>query len=114
TLGLLPYYVNDNNFVVVYLQWTADGVIKSMGCTGRIGGTDLGWNDEWSFANTSSHLASGDTMKVTRQGAKLTVDYGGKSGVINIGALSGASNAFCGLYSNKTTTTFSEIVIAAK
>ena len=37
-----------------------------------------------------------------------------KSGVINIGALSGASNAFCGLYSNKTTTTFSEIVIAAK
>ena len=114
TLGLLPYYVNDNNFVVVYLQWTDAGVIKSMGCTGRIGGTDLGWNDAWSFANTASHLATGDTMKVTREGAKLTVDYAGKSAVINIGALSGAQNAFCGLYSNKTTTTFSEIVVASK
>ena len=34
SLGLVPYYVNDNNFVVVYLQWTDSRVIKSIGCTG--------------------------------------------------------------------------------
>ncbi len=113
TLGLLPYYVNDNNFVVVYLQWTDSRVIKSMGCTGRINGADLGWNDEWGFANVQSTLASGQTMKVMRQNTRLTVEYGGKSGTITLSKLSGMENSFCGLYSNKTATTFSDIVIAS-
>ena len=113
TIGLLPYYVNDNNFVVVYLQWTDARVIKSMGCTGRINGADLGWNDNWGFANVQSSLADGDTLKITRQNTTLTVEYGGKSGTITLSKLNGMENSFCGLYSNKTTTTFSDIVISS-
>ena len=112
TLGLVPYYVNDNNFVVTYLQWKDDGKIKSIGCTGKINGTDLGWNDAWTFENLSSTLSTGQVMKVTRANNKLTVEYGGRTGTITLSALNGAANSYCGLYSNKTTTTFSNIVIA--
>ena len=113
TLGLVPYYVNDNNFVVVYLQWTAESKIKSIGCTGKINGTDLGWNDAWDFANLDSTLASGQTLKVTRSNTKLTIVFGGKTANINIAKLDGMENSYCGLYSNKTSTTFSNIVIAS-
>lgn len=114
SLGLVPYYVNDNNFVVVYLQWTDSRVIKSIGCTGKINGTDLGWNDCWTFQNVQSTLSTGQTLKVTRENTKLTLVYANVTGTITLSALSGAANGFCGLYSNKTTTTFSNIVIASK
>ena len=113
TLGLLPYYLNDNNFVVTYLQWN-NGVIKSIGCTGRLNGADIGWNDCWTFANIESTLSTGQTFKVSREGATLTLEYGGKTGTITLSGLNGAENSCCGLYSNKTTTTFSNIVIASK
>ena len=113
TLGLVPYYVNDNNFVVTYLQWQ-DGLIKSIGCTGMIGGTNIGWNDCWTFANKTSSLSTGQTFKVTRENKLLTLEFGGTTGTITLNSLDGMANTCCGLYSNKTTTTFSNIVIASK
>ncbi len=49
-IGLIPYYLDENNYLLVYLQWF-DGKLKSIGCTGFHDGVSLGWNDYWNFQN---------------------------------------------------------------
>ena len=111
TLGIVPYFVNENNFVVLYFQWLNTGKIKSIGCTGRINGVDLGWNDIWAFANVDSALSQSEAVEVTRQNKTLTVKYKGVTGSVTIGALDGLSTKYIGFYSNKTTTTFSNVTV---
>ena len=114
TLGFVPFYVNTNNFIVVYLQWDANSLIKSMGCTGLISGVDLSWNDIWSFAGITTTLSSGQEMVITRSNKTLTVQFAGITGSTTLSTLDGLANRYFGFYSNKTTTTFSNIQISAK
>ena len=109
SLGVVPYYVNENNFVVVYLQWTSAGVLKSMGCTGLINGNNIGWNDCWTFANVTTSLTTNQAIEVTRRNKTLTIKFNNVTGSVTINALDGLSTAYLGFYSNKTTTTFSNV-----
>ena len=112
-IGFVPYYVNNNNFVVVYLQWNDQGKIKSMGCTGMINGQDIGWHDNWNYQNLDTTLATGQYLTVTRSGATLSIQFGGVSGNISISNIQDASSGYVGLYSNNTTTTFNDIIITS-
>ena len=113
-IGLVPFYINDKNFVAVYLQWDANKLIKSLGCTGIIGGNDIGWNDMWGFANISTSLVAGQTLKVTRSNKQLTCEFANITGSVTLSSLDGMANKYIGLYSNKTTTTFSNIQFESK
>ena len=113
SLGVVPYYVNENNFVVVYLQWTSSGLLKSIGCTGLINGNNLGWNDCWTFQNVTTSLTHNQTIEVTRRNKTLTIKFNNVTGTITLNALDGLSTAYLGFYSNKTTTTFSNVAHTA-
>ncbi len=76
-IALVPFFQDANNFVVVYLQWQSNKTLKSMGMTGKIAGADLGWNDFWNFANVPTTLKTGNELKVLRNGANITVTFGG-------------------------------------
>lgn len=49
-VGFQPYYVDDNNYLEIYVEWSATDRSHEIRCvqlTGYIGGTHLGWNDKW-------------------------------------------------------------------
>ncbi len=48
--GLIPWYVDANNYVFAYVEWGTDGRpedIRQMHISGKIGGQSLGWGDIW-------------------------------------------------------------------
>ena len=72
-IGVLPYYLDDQNFIVCYLQFLSDGKLKSVGCTGMNEGHDIGWNDFWNFANMEVDLENGVLFNVERHNRNLTI-----------------------------------------
>lgn len=74
-MGLIPYYLDDQNFIVCYLQFLSDGKLKSVGCTGMNEGHDIGWNDFWNFANMTIDLETGLTFNVERHDRNLTISF---------------------------------------
>ncbi|MBO4541466.1 MAG: pilus assembly protein N-terminal domain-containing protein, partial [Bacilli bacterium] len=87
--GLVPYYLDDNNFVVAYLQWSADGNIRGIGCTGIIEGSDIGWNDFFSIVGFPTNPTAGIDFALTRNGTALTVECGGMTETKNIAGMTG-------------------------
>lgn len=110
-IGLVPFFTDSNNFVVVYLQWNENATLKSIGCTGMINGVDIGWNDLWEFANVSTSLSQGQKLEITRNDDLLTVTFNGVSTSKRITGLKGLSNLECGVWTLRTTTTFEEFEI---
>ncbi|MCF0107403.1 MAG: hypothetical protein HUJ59_00095 [Bacilli bacterium] len=47
--GIVPWYQDDNNFIILYTQFTncTGGGMRKVGINGRIGGNDIGWAAEY-------------------------------------------------------------------
>lgn len=97
-IGVIPYYVDDLNYVVCYLQFQSDGKLKSIGCTGASNGVSLGWLDFWDFAGTSVDLQAGVHMEFVRDGQNLTVKLNGITQTQAIGKMR-ADSAQVGVWS---------------
>lgn len=78
-IGLVPYYIDDQNYVMCYLQFNSDNTIRSIGCTGMSDGSDIGWHDFFSFSGMNVDLISGATMTIKRIGTSLTTTVNGKT-----------------------------------
>lgn len=109
-IGLLPYYIDDHNFVVVYLQFVSKGILKSMGCTSQSNGTDIGWNDYWSFANEPIDLNAGVKLTVIRSGKNLTIKLNDKSETKPIACMT-KDNTNYGVWTYGAVSTYSNIEI---
>ncbi len=71
-LGVVPWYVDGDNYVVIYAEWWASdraGQMKAVQVTGRLNGTDLGWDDRWTDNVTTS----------PSEGVKLTASKSGNT-----------------------------------
>lgn len=101
-LGLVPLYIDSNNFIVCYLQWDNQGLIPSIVLTGLINGQDIGFQDIWDFQGTASSLTKGDVMKVSRNNTKFTVTYGGKTFTKYINSIDGLNNYGYGVWNIRT------------
>ena len=110
-IGLVAFYADSNNNVAVYLQWDAQNCLKSIGCTGLIGGESIGWHDLWEFAGQETHLKTGDTLRVGRSGKTLTVTFGGVTASTTIDELNDLACDSVGLWCCKTACTFGNIRI---
>lgn len=118
--GLLPWYVDDNNYVIVYVEWwetrNSQNQMREVQITGMVGGTDLGWHDIWTDGITKTP-SDGVELKVDRLGDMFNIylyDAGGnllKSGTQYFDGVS-ANDSFAavyGLYGNGSASTFSDI-----
>lgn len=103
-LGVVPYYVDSNNFIVCYLQWNAQGLIPSIVLTGLVNGKDIGFRDIWDFSGTTSTLTQGNVMTVTRNNTKFTVTFGGKTFTQTITEIDGSNNYAYGVWCIRTGT----------
>jgi len=108
-IGLVAYYADSGNFVVIYLQWDEQNCLKSMGCTGMIDGNDLGWHDMWAFDGVETHLTQGETLFVSRSVGTFNVAYGGVSANVTLSELVGKECSSVGLWCCKTTCTYDDI-----
>lgn len=88
-IGVVPYYIDDQNFVVCYLQYNADGSLKNIGCTGASNGMDIGWHDFWKFANMQIDVTSGVELSVKRVGTTLSVTMNGTTDTNTISSMTG-------------------------
>ncbi len=113
-IGALAYYKDQSNFVTVYLQWDQQNKLKSIGCTGTINGSDIGWHDIWSFAGVETHLTRGETLTVSRNNTTITVSYGGMTGSVDVSALNGLQSDYVGLWCCKTACEYSDFQHTAK
>ena len=80
-VGIVPYYKDEGNYVVCYLQWenATSNALKSIGCTGMIDGVDIGWHDFWSFQGLTPNMANGVDLTVERYNSMLKITFMGKS-----------------------------------
>ena len=77
--GLVPYYVDDNNYFIVYLNyWTSDRPheVRTVSIDGRIGGQLLhetyGWTESWADGSAWNPI-NGVDLSVTRSKGTYTV-----------------------------------------
>lgn len=110
-IALVPYFADDNNFIVVYLQWQNNKTLKSIGLTGKIDGVDLGWNDMWSFQGTSTSLVNGQVLKVTRKNTEITAEFNGVKETKYINKLDKLNNYAYGVWCHNTVATFKNIKV---
>ncbi len=108
--GLAPYYVDDLNFIWTYIQFSANGVLKSIGCTGMVNGSDIGFIDFWNFANIEVDFLVGETLEVERQGTSLTINFKGISETKTISTMTKLTKRFGVQCSTPHTVTFTDLV----
>lgn len=72
--GFIPYYEDNNNFLMVYAQYTGDRPNgRCLQCTGQINGVDTGWAaDKWTDG-TPTNPANGFDFKIVRDGGNFSV-----------------------------------------
>ena len=133
-LGIVPWYVDGSNYVVVYGQWWADdrqGEMRNIEVTGVIGGKDLGWHDYWTSGVTSSP-ADGVKLQVTKTGNNFKFAFTDHNGIvrdlsyhngtdwvsynegITFDGLVESDNARIGVYGNGDIATFSNLSTTAQ
>ena len=92
-IGLVPYYLNDNDFVVAYLHYEAPvgthtvyareaNIIWLHNGAQMINTLGFDWGDCWSFQNHSFDIANGVNMTVEKKGGAFTLTIGGISETI--------------------------------
>lgn len=116
-MGIVPWYVDGDNYVVVYAAWESwdrPQEIRNLEITGRIGGTDLGWFDIFTDG-CGIHPADGIKLEVTKTGnvisvtAKNASDAVIKTGSRTIDGLTENSGAKMGIYGCGDIVTFDNI-----
>ncbi len=112
-LGIVPWYLDGDNYVVVYAEWwttrTREDVdyveMKCVQVTGLVNGQDLGWDDRWTDYVTTSPadgvklvvIKAGETFSFSLQSADGQTVL--KSGDKTVSGLS-TENAQIGIYGN--------------
>lgn len=131
--GICPWYVDDNNYIVVYGQWCTwedrftNTDMREFQITGFINGQDLGWHDFWTDYSALQHLAPSDeiTFKIVKTGGSFTPyfndvplgywfangDYRYSVDFSSTGA-DFTKQAKVGYYMNGSTATYSDIVVS--
>lgn len=107
-LGIVPWYIDGNNYVVIYAEWWAGdraGQMKCVQITGMVNGTDLGWNDKWTDG-VSTSPKDGVKLVVTKEGEKFSFILYNADGTKQLKADSlttsgiSSNNAKFGIYAN--------------
>lgn len=112
-LGIVPWYIDGDNYVVIYAEWWAGdraGQMKCVQITGRANGSDLGWHDKWTDGVTTSP-ADGVKLTVTRNGGTFSfvlTDKNGNQLKADQETFSGISDngGLIGIYGNGDIATF--------
>ena len=133
-VGFIPWFVDINNYVVIYLDWSATDRPSELRCiqmTGRVNGQFLPiwdngwvnreWNDMWTNGTTISasdditlsitkKITNGDSIRFSinvsnQNGVTRSVENG--FGILNTGSL--LPNGKMGLWAQNDTFTFSNI-----
>ncbi len=74
-IGVIPYYLDDLNYVVCYLEFTSGNTLKSITASGAENGVSIGFH---MFDKFAGQKYNGSTkLKVSRCGSKLTVTMNG-------------------------------------
>ncbi len=95
-LGVIPYFVDDLNYVVCYLEFTSANTLKSITATGAENGVSIGFHMFEKFADQNY---GGDAhLEVSRCGKLLTVTMNGITQTKAITAMR-QENAEIGLWS---------------
>lgn len=116
-MGIVPWYVDENNYIVAYASW-ADwnraSEIRCLEITGYINGEDLGWYDIWTDG-CDILPADGIHLDVTKNGTDITISLYNKNGELvkegtrNISNLAENDEAKWGVYLNGDIATASNI-----
>ncbi len=76
-LGFKAWYVDENNYIDIYLEWGAADRPHELKCvqiTGYLNGTHIGWFDIWT--DNSRYLPiDGGHLTITKEGQKFTATY---------------------------------------
>lgn len=120
-IGVIPFYVDNNNYIAVYCHWVADHttMMTEVQVTGVIGGTDLGWHDHWTDGSVATMPADGFTLKVTVNATVVSYEFTGANSTQNTASgnetfstLTPASNAKVGIWAQNDTITVSNFATA--
>ncbi len=117
-VGFYAWYVDENNYIEVYVEWSASDRAHEIRCiqiTGHINGQHVGWNDIW--CDGSNVLpADGGQLTITKTGNTFTASIVSgtysKNGAATIGALDTSLEYKVGFYSMGDEITWANIVIA--
>ena len=74
-VGFEPWYVDDNNYIEIYIEWSAGDrphEIREVQVTGHINGQHVGWNDIW-CDGSKKLVADGGQLVVVKTGKTFTV-----------------------------------------
>ena len=114
-VGFDAYYIDENNYIEVYLEWSASDrghEIRCVQITGKINGEHVGWNDIW-CDGSNRLVADGGKLTVTKTNktftAKLVSGSFTKEGSATINALDTSKAYSTGFYSENDTITFKNI-----
>ena len=81
-LMIQAWYLDENNYVTIYLEWGAQDrphEVKCIQITGYLNGQHIGWNDGWT--DNSKYLPiDGGSFKVEKIGQKFVATYTNDSG----------------------------------
>ena len=84
--GLVPWYVDDNNYIVVYAQYCDweerfKTMMRELNIVGTINGQDIvntiGWTDFWADDVTNVEPSAGFTLSVTFDNGKISPSING-------------------------------------
>ncbi len=81
--GLIPWYIDDNNYIIVYAQYHSDyeSKMRELNIIGTIGGKDIvntiNWTDFWAYNVTNVEPTAGFTLSVTFDNGKISPSING-------------------------------------
>ena len=114
-VGYYAWYVDENNFIKVYIEWSAGDRPHEIRCvqvTGNINGQHVGWNDIW-CDGSNKLVGDGGKLTITKTGktfaVKLVSGNFVKEGSATIAALDTSLAYSTGFYSEGDTITFKNV-----
>lgn len=118
--GLVPWYVDDDNWLVAYINWASwdrPHEIRNLEITGMVNGVDISWFDIYT---DGCGVHPGDTIKLetVKKGNEITISAYRENGEQiasgtrnNIGQLPESENVKVGLYASGDIATFRDLKI---
>ena len=131
--GICPWYVDDNNYIVVYGQWCTwedrfkNTDMREFQITGFVNGKDILWHDFWTDGSVFQKVAPSAeiTFKIVKTGATFTPYFndtplgywyadGDYRYSLDLSSTGGdfTTQAKVGYYMNGSTATYSDIVVS--
>ena len=131
--GICPWYVDDNNYIVVYGQWCTwedrfkNTDMREFQITGFVNGKDILWHDFWTDGSIFQKVAPSAeiTFKIVKTGATFTPYFndtplgywyadGDYRYSLDLSSTGGdfTTQAKVGYYMNGSTATYSDIVVS--